>query len=910
MILVPARRAADGASVATVAGLPRVLASDDAGEPARHVGAGVAGYGALILLAWFFRPAVEVLALGATPTKPATAIALLLLGVLLARPGLGPLPRAAALAAAAFAALDGLVAALVGHGLLFGDLLFPAAWAASTPDGDGRMALGTAVGLLCLSIGIATVRRARAVATAAGLIAFGVAYVALLGHLYGVSNLYQIQSATAIGLPTALATGAGAVGLVLYSPAMPLARAVHARGTPGVLVRRLLPWALVLPPFIGWLALVSEQAGLYDTTYGLALMVLAMVAVTLATILVSARTAAGIDGGRERAVEELGALNAVLEERVAAAVTEAEAGRERLALLLERTPVGIFETGADGVRRFTNRRWRELAGVPDGGGIGESWTAALHPDDRDTVTALWAEARRNGSEFTARYRYRRPDGEVTWVDAACVAMRDSRGEVTRWLGSVTDVTEQVHARERLAESESRYRSVVSAMAEGVVLQDPQGRIVTVNDAACTLLGVYPAEITGRNVADRSWLTVREDGSELPVDERPSMVALRTGRPVRGVTMGVQRADGSFVWLAVNAEPLLQEDPGGTPVVVGAVTTFADVTATRRAIDALRRSEEQFRSAMRHAPVGMALVELDGSFREVNRALCRIVGYDEDELVGRTFRLVTHPDDLENDLDEVARLLEGSLDHYSVEKRYLTKHGDLLWVLLAVSCATDADGRPEYFVAQIQDITAERAAREQLTHRALHDRLTGLPNRDLLMDRLAHALARAERAEGSTAVMFCDLDGFKAVNDAHGHAEGDRLLVSVASRLRRSVRPGDTVARLGGDEFVIVAEDLPDGAAVLALADRVRTALVEPVLVGGSKVVVEGSIGVAVAGTEDDAPSLLARADAAMYRAKARGKGTVEMSPAADVPSPHYRAASAAVASARSAVAAGPRSGEG
>jgi diguanylate cyclase (GGDEF)-like protein/PAS domain S-box-containing protein len=281
--------------------------------------------------------------------------------------------------------------------------------------------------------------------------------------------------------------------------------------------------------------------------------------------------------------------------------------------------------------------------------------------------------------------------------------------------------------------------------------------------------------------------------------------------------------------------------------------------------------------MAHAPVGIALVGLDGAFVEVNRALCRLVGYDEADLIGSTFQQITHPDDLETDLEKLARLRAREIDHYTMEKRYITHGGEVVWVLLAVSLALDDDDEPAHYVAQMQDITASRAEQQVLAHRALHDPLTGLANRDLLMDRLAHALSRSARSTRSTIVLFCDLDHFKDVNDGHGHETGDLVLVTIAERLTSLVRPSDTVSRLGGDEFVIVAEGLDTAAEQRALADRVRRALHEPVHVAGAVVRTGASIGIAVSRPEDDARSLLREADATMYRAKARGRGRYELS---------------------------------
>jgi diguanylate cyclase (GGDEF)-like protein/PAS domain S-box-containing protein len=415
------------------------------------------------------------------------------------------------------------------------------------------------------------------------------------------------------------------------------------------------------------------------------------------------------------------------------------------------------------------------------------------------------------------------------------------------------------------------------MAEGVILQDADGLLVTANQAASRIMGVDLAQLYGSRPVDPGWSVVREDGRPSGPDGLPAREALATGRPVRDVTVGLQRRDGTHAWLVVNAEPLHDVGADGMPVVSGVVTTFTDVTEARAASRALERSEEQFRSAMAHAPVGMALVALDGTFMEVNHALCRLVGYDEPDLLGLTFQQITHADDLDSDLDNLAMLTRGAIDHYTMEKRYLTRDGAVVWVRLAVSMARDEDDAPAHYIAQVQDISAERAAHAKLEHQALHDPLTGLANRDLLMDRLAHALARSSRSGHRTVVLFCDLDHFKDVNDSMGHEAGDAVLVTVADRLRAAVRPGDTVARLGGDEFVVVAEGVSAVEDQSALAARVQAVLDQPIDVGGRAVRSGASVGVAVAGPDADARSVLREADAAMYRAKARGRGRYEMS---------------------------------
>ncbi len=802
------------------------------------------------LALWLLAPqALPAVLLHRSPTKPSTAAAFLLLGLVL---GLRPRPvvRRVLLAVVATIAAEGLASNVLDRPLLSADLLYPDRWREFAPT--GQMAASSAMVLLALVLAMAVDRSRPLLATGLGCFAFLVAYARLVGHLYGATNPSGLQGAVAMVAPTVPIALSAAVAVLLERPDLPASRAVRASGTGGALVRASVLWALVVPVLVGWLVVQGERLGWFDPAYGQSLMVLVLTGGSLAAVLLGARVAQRAD-----------------RHRVAAA------DRERLQYLLDGTPVGIFETDASGRRTYVNLRWRELTGSSDDVS-GDEWTSVLHPADRDRVAADWVAALETGEPYAGRYRYLRPDGSVRWVDTATTAIRNLDGTPSRWLGSVTDVTEQVEASQLLRSSERRYRSVVATMAEGVLLQDAEGLILTANQAASQIIGVDLDRLAGRRPMAAGWRIVHEDGSAVRPEDLPSTRALATGQPVRDVTVGIFRADGSLGWLVANSEPLLDTGPDGMPVVTGVVSTFTDVTVARSASRGLARSEEQFRSAMAYAPVGMAIVDLDGSFREVNHALCRLTGYDEAGLLGRTFQQITHPDDLDSDLENLALLTAGTIDHYTMEKRYLTRIGDTVWVRLAVSMARDEHDAPSHYVAQVHDITAARAAQAKLQHQALHDPLTGLANRDLLMDRLAHALARSTRSGQQTLVMFCDLDHFKEVNDSLGHEAGDLVLVTVADRLQAAVRPGDTVARLGGDEFVVVAEGVGGAEPQRALAERVKTVLEQPVQVAGRTVRTGASIGLAVGGPDADVRSLLRAADAAMYRAKARGRGRYEL----------------------------------
>ncbi len=287
--------------------------------------------------------------------------------------------------------------------------------------------------------------------------------------------------------------------------------------------------------------------------------------------------------------------------------------------------------------------------------------------------------------------------------------------------------------------------------------------------------------------------------------------------------------------------------------------------------ALAEAELRFRLTFEEAPIGIALLSPAGEWLWVNRAMCSILGREESELLTLTFQDLTHPDDLDADLGLVERLLCGEIDRYRMEKRYLHADGHIVWAELSVSLVRDELGQPRHFVSQVQDITTLHDARELLRHQSLHDALTGLPNRVLLYDRLRQALAQESRRRTGLAVLFLDLDGLKAVNDALGHDVGDVLLVQIARRLQDAVRDGDTVARLGGDEFVILGAAIDDLDAAGELADRVRAAMGRPFDLDSGPVACTASIGLALPRPGQTPEAILREADRAMYRAKERGK---------------------------------------
>ena len=297
------------------------------------------------------------------------------------------------------------------------------------------------------------------------------------------------------------------------------------------------------------------------------------------------------------------------------------------------------------------------------------------------------------------------------------------------------------------------------------------------------------------------------------------------------------------------------------------------TADRQRAELARR----FRASFDLAPIGMAELDIDGNVIEVNEALCQQSGRDRSAIVGRPLSTLVHESDRDAHVGRVASLLDGSTDAVQSEHRYRNEDGHDVWVHESISVIRAESEEPRSLLVQSQDITAQRRAAWELAQQALHDELTGLPNRALFLNRLKHSLRRAERNESHVAVMFIDIDRFKVINDSLGHEVGDRFLVQIAERLGRAVRAGDTVARFGGDEFVVLCEHVSGVSEATAAAQRIQGSFAEPFDLGGGETYVSASVGITLGNSaETSADSLLRDADAAMYRAKEGGRNRFEV----------------------------------
>jgi len=390
------------------------------------------------------------------------------------------------------------------------------------------------------------------------------------------------------------------------------------------------------------------------------------------------------------------------------------------------------------------------------------------------------------------------------------------------------------------------------------------RIVFVNPAFTAQTGYEPTEVIGRHprlLVGPGTDEGAQSAVRLAVEERRATT----------VELLHYRKDGSPFWVENAVSPIRAVDSQVRYVV----SVQRDITERREASDALRQSEGRLEALLMHTSDIITVLEADGTVRYSNPNAAEMLGLVPGAVNGTSAMELVHHEDRERVIGALTRAVTSRGETARVEFRI--QYADGVWhdvEAIANNCLDDALAG---IVVTVHDVTERTQFERELSHQALHDQLTGLPNRTLLLDRLDHALVSSRRKDTTVAVLFMDLDRFKLLNDSFGHHAGDQLLREMARRLQERIRPGDTVSRFGGDEFVVLCDEVAGPLEAVVIAERVLATLNEPFALDGAEVFAGASIGVSVAaGEAATADALVRDADAAMYRAKDRGRGRVEL----------------------------------
>ena len=435
-------------------------------------------------------------------------------------------------------------------------------------------------------------------------------------------------------------------------------------------------------------------------------------------------------------------------------------------------------------------------------------------------------------------------------------------------------------------------AALDRLGEPVIVTRQDGRISYANLAARDLAVALGLAADADSARSLEAAAVDSAGIALPAGSRPSELTRLTGRPCERVEISIAGSDGALRRLAVTTRRTADDGPPYGVVASYRLVTEASETGLppggrrtaaaalppeHKPIDdrrALRQARELFSTAFHHAPVGMALIDPDGRWLLVNRALCDLIGYSETELLQRTLRDVTHPDDLPRQLALMGELLAGRRSSYELEKRYRHADGHVIWAAISVAVVRDDDGTPLHLVTQIVDISERHQTEQRLQHLADHDPLTGVLNRRRFEEELIRQLDRCRRYDERATLVTIDLDCFKHLNDSLGHAVGDETLQTVAAGLLSHVRSSDVLARVGGDEFAALLVGVgPDRApaAAAGLATVVRE-------LEGGPTRVTASVGATVLRADDQADVALLRADEALHRVKREGRDGSAVAP--------------------------------
>jgi len=533
--------------------------------------------------------------------------------------------------------------------------------------------------------------------------------------------------------------------------------------------------------------------------------------------------------------------------------------KRQIDAIFDNAPAEIYLKDHEGRYLKINKQFEKIFGVRNKDLVGK-FPDTAHDPELAASTRAQDLAVLNSGEIISREEQARLviDDSLHTLLTVKFPVFDEAGEVNGLGAIVTDITDQ-----KLAEE--RFRDMVNNI-EGIVweAETESFNITFVSQQAKRILG-YDLEEWYQDgfwqiklhPEDRSWVPdyyiqkIAESLQTYEVEYR--MIA----------------SDGRTVWFrelgSVNQEQ-------GQPCMLRGISV--DISRLKASEETIKTAEARFRTMFMSAPVGMTLSDaVTGRLVEINPAYGRIIGRSFDEMQSKGWRSYSHPDDLQDSLDYLEQINQGSIPRNKLVKRFIKPDGKIIWAELSISpITTTYDSGQKQILTVIEDITERKQFEEKVWYQAHYDFLTGLPNRNMVHDRLTQLIKKHKRDGSEFAVLLLDLDQFKEVNDTLGHDVGDTLLVQASRRIQQCLRETDTVARLGGDEFIVVLGELSSPTGIEKVAHNINRVLTEPFVLGNETAFVTASIGITLFPQDaDDITTLIKNADRAMYEAKKQGR---------------------------------------
>ena len=508
----------------------------------------------------------------------------------------------------------------------------------------------------------------------------------------------------------------------------------------------------------------------------------------------------------------------------------------------------------------------------------KKFSEIVHPQDLDRVIQEVEEyTAKKLKSFTQQYRVLGCEGDIRWIDDHTVTQCNAAGEVTHYLGIVTDITERKNSEAALKFSQEKYRALVESTVDFVWEVDRKGIYTYCSPQVESLLGYTPGEMLGKTPFE--FMTAED--AETVAGKFREIVGKRQAFPALENT-NIHR-DGREIVLETSGVPFFDADGG----LAGYRGIDRDITERKHAQHRLAAQQEFLQSVIDGVHDSIMVINEDCSIQLMNQVA-------RDAMQPEFISDIDHPKcyEVSHHFNEpcggkdhpcpLAKVIESG-EAVTVVHRNSLADGAISYVELVTSPLQNESGEIRSVIEVARDVTGHVSARRELEEQKLslqklahHDALTGLPNRLLFLDRLQQAVRKAHRANSQLAVLFIDLDRFKQINDSLGHAQGDAVLKAVARRLEDCLREDDVVARLGGDEFTIIMDSLHNARHATTMAQKVIRTVQRPVRHKEHELYVSASVGISLYPQDgEDAEVLLRNADAAMYKAKGEGKSSFQ-----------------------------------
>ena len=536
---------------------------------------------------------------------------------------------------------------------------------------------------------------------------------------------------------------------------------------------------------------------------------------------------------------------------------------EKYRNILEEIKDGYFETDLDGNFTFVNSAECEKTGYSKEEFLKLNYRQIQDEKTANKMRETFVKLYKTGiSVQLLNTEILSKDGVKLFSEISVSLIRDSAGKPVGFRGISRDVTKRRQMEETIRQSEERYRTIIEEMDEWYLETDLAGNLLFFNDSIVRAMRYSETILEGTNYKNFMRKEQADDIFKL------FHHVYQTLTPIKNYPFKFVWPDGEIAYTEISIFPKLDSEHN----IFGFRAVGHEITERRKMDEAIRQSEEKYRSIINEVDEWYFEIDLDGNVVFINDAVVRSVGYTKERIIGLNYKSFISKDRSSDIIKAFRNVYDTAESVNNFPYELVLPSGAVSFFEISIFPKKDHDGRIIGFRGVGHDITERKRSEEKLNYIATHDLLTGLPNRMLMMDRLKMAMAQAKRTEQKLALLMLDLDNFKAVNDSMGHMVGDELLKEIALRLSGRLRQNDTISRLGGDEFIILLPAIDQAEDAVEVAKIVLESFEQPFFCNEHLISCTISIGIAIYPDDaKDTEALLKNADAAMYYVKAHGR---------------------------------------